>query len=603
MQNTRVRNLFSTILGAGVVAGGLVLSSCEDEFTEQDAIKAQQETLMALEAQNDSLNRVGAKINYTVTVAAAGQGNTTNGRTEAANSAEGATVTVVQAGKTYTETAGKGGVATFIGLMRGQAVVTVEAEDHTTVTYTTTLGSNGAQENNVGTLIPVFPLTVEAGATMVSGKAWAELDATNDMPEEAAGAKVRATVNATTALEKYLPVKTNNYSYETVYGEVETATYDGFMQEAIVGEDGTYSMIIPNGNGADGNGFSPVVEFLPYMAKQKYVELQDGKVVTVEKDVLFGKGITTTDHIKPVPGVFAEIEAPAGKAEGFAVKAELAAQDITRPMIEQISEGTGYKEGDVFELSADKDGKKGTITISEIDATDGNVIDYTYTSNGAMYTEKPTVAAKTVTGTGVTLEVRGFVTKYNIVIDNAGSGYWTAPDVKMVYTDSDGDTRFFEFAPGSAIADGKVGKKGDAIATYTSTTMPILNVVNPVAKKAMIKSVTIADGEVTGVAFERDGNGNELKGEGYITSPKVMFKDASGNEISAAGVVTLNDSKVDRINITNPGSGFAADANDKVHDIFTQLGVSELEQPKTDNLKPGTTNVGVNFNYGTGAVQ
>ena len=596
MQNTRVRNLFSTILGAGVVAGGLVLSSCEDEFTEQDAIKAQQETLMALEAQNDSLNRVGAKINYTVTVAAAGQGNTTNGRTEAANSAEGATVTVVQAGKTYTETAGKGGVATFIGLMRGQAVVTVEAEDHTTVTYTTTLGSNGAQENNVGTLIPVFPMTVEAGATMVSGKAWAELDATNDMPEAAAGAKVRATVNATTALGKYLPLN------ENVYGAVETATYQGFVQEATVGEDGTYSMIIPNGNGADGNGFSPVVEFLPYMAKQKYVELQDGKVVTVEKDVLFGKGIPSTDHIKPVPGVFAEIEAPAGKAEGFAVKAELAAQDISRADVEKISEGTGYKVGDIFELSADKDGKKGTVTVSLINENDGNVMDYTYTSNGAMYTEKPTVAAKTVTGTGVTLEVRGFVTEYNIVIDNAGSGYWTAPDVKMVYTDSDGDTRFFEFAPGSAIADGKVGKKGDAIATYTSTTMPILNVVNPVAKKAMIKSVTIADGEVTGVAFE-SVNGNELKGEGYMTSPKVMFKDASGNEVSAAGVVTLNDSKVDRINITNPGSGFAADANDKVHDIFTQLGVSELEQPKTDNLKPGTTNVGVNFNYGTGAVQ
>ena len=72
MQNTRVRNLFSTILGAGVVAGGLVLSSCEDEFTEQDAIRAQQETLAALEDQDaknaaaaqamtDSLDRVGAK--------------------------------------------------------------------------------------------------------------------------------------------------------------------------------------------------------------------------------------------------------------------------------------------------------------------------------------------------------------------------------------------------------------------------------------------------------------------------------------------------------------------------------------------------------------
>ena len=597
MQNTRVRNLFSTILGAGVVAGGLVLSSCEDEFTEQDAIKAQQETLMALEAQNDSLNRVGAKINYTVTVAAAGQGNTTNGRTETANSAEGATVTVVQAGKTYTETAGKGGVATFIGLMRGQAVVTVEAADHTTVTYTTTLGSNGSQENNVGTLIPVFPMTVEAGATMVSGKAWAELDATNDMPEAATGAKVRATVNATTALGKYLPLN------ENVYGAVETATYQGFVQEATVGEDGTYSMIIPNGNGADGNGFAPTVEFLPYMAKQKYVELQDGKVVTVEKDVLFGKGIPTTDHIKPVPGVFAEIEAPAGKAEGFAVKAELFAQDVAGKFTNK-SEGSGYAQGNTFELSADKDGNKGLITIDGVDQPTGAITVFSYDNNGAMYTEMPTIAPKTVeaNATGGEFAI-DFTTMYQVVIENAGSGYWTAPKVKVVYTDSDGDTQFNDYTPGSVIKDGKVGEKGDAITTYTSTTMPILNVVNPVAKEAMIKSVTIADGEITGVEFEKDNFGFDIKGEGYLTSPKVTFKDASGNEVSAAGVVTLNGSKVNRINITNPGSGFSADANETEHDIFTQLGVTKLTQPTSTNLKPGTTNVGVNFDYGTGAVQ
>ena len=597
MQNTRVRNLFSTILGAGVVAGGLVLSSCEDEFTEQDAIKAQQETLMALEAQNDSLNRVGAKINYTVTVAAAGQGNTTNGRTEVANSAEGATVTVVQAGKTYTETAGKGGVATFIGLMRGQATVTVEAADHTTVTYTTTLGSNGSQENNVGTLIPVFPMTVEAGATMVSGKAWAELDATNDMPEAATGAKVRATVNATTALGKYLPNNSNNFG-GTVYGAVETATYQGFMQEATVGEDGTYSMIIPNGNGADGQGFSPKVQFLPYVAKQKYVELQDGKAVIVEKDVQFGEGINSTDHIDEIASVYAEIEAPTGKAEGFAVKAELVAQDISRAMVEKISDGTGYKQGDIFELSADKDGKKGTITISSVDATDGNVIDYTYTSNGAMYTEKPTVAAKTVTGTGVTLEVRGFETMYNVVIDNPGTGYWVKPTVKVVYTDETTGTTVrdaFESISEGKIENGQVGKKGEVIyENLSSTTVPTFgDVVNPKAKQAIVKSVSIdADGSITGVSFEEVG-------EGYLTSPKVMFKDASGNEVSAAGVAVLEGSSIDDIAITNPGSGFAQNINKTSHDMLNNVPMTS----SSPTLKPGTTNVGVNFNYGTGAAQ
>ena len=584
MQNTRVRNLFSTILGAGVVAGGLVLSSCEDEFTEQDAIKAQQETLMALEAQNDSLNRVGAKINYTVTVAAAGQGSTTNGRTAAANLAEGATVTVVQAGKTHTETAGKGGVATFTGLMRGQAVVTVEAADHTTVTYTTTLGSNGSQENNVGTLIPVFPLTVEAGASKVSGKVWVELDATNDEPEAAKGAIIQATINAETAIKNYLTPSQTNFG-DVIYGAIQTATYDDFVRVDTVKEDGTYEIIIPNGNGigVDGKSLSPTIQLLPFVRKQKYVELQDGKAVTVEKDVQFGEGINSTNHIDPVPSVYAEIEAPTGKAEGFTVKTELAAQDISRANVEKISEGTGYKVGDVFELSADKDGKKGTVTVSLINDNDGNVIDYTYTSNGAMYTEKPTVAAKTVTGTGVTLEIRNFETMYNVVIDNPGTGYWVRPEVIIF------DESFYPMP-----MDGKVGKKGDVINTASYTTMPAFGVIHPKAKQATVKSITMdADGAITGVTFKEPG-------AGYLTSPKVTFKDASGNEVSATGVAVLNGNNgIDDINIINPGSGFTQNANKDKHEMLTGVSAESV----SPELKPGTTNVGVNFYLGAGAVQ
>ena len=197
-------------------------------------------------------------------------------------------MTLVQGGKTYTETAGKGGVATFVGLSQGQATVTVEATDHTPVTYTTTLGSKSDEENNVGTLIPVFPLTVEAGATMVSGKAWAELDATNDAPEAAKGAMVRATVFASEAIKPY---KTTN-----IYGKIETVTYDGLVQEATVGDDGTYSLIIPNANGDTGEGIKSTVKFMPFVAKQKYVAMEDGKVMSMEKDVLFGDGSST--HIK-----------------------------------------------------------------------------------------------------------------------------------------------------------------------------------------------------------------------------------------------------------------------------------------------------------------
>ncbi|MGD1890366.1 MAG: hypothetical protein ACFB15_07195 [Cyclobacteriaceae bacterium] len=49
------KNWFTTLLGAGVVVSGLALTSCEDEFTEADAIAAQDSTLTALKRlENDN---------------------------------------------------------------------------------------------------------------------------------------------------------------------------------------------------------------------------------------------------------------------------------------------------------------------------------------------------------------------------------------------------------------------------------------------------------------------------------------------------------------------------------------------------------------------
>ena len=59
------------------------------------------------------------------------------------------------------------------------------------------------QAYSVGTLVPVFPVTKAAGATIVKGKAYAELDATNDMIEKAEGAMVQATISVNNALSPY----------------------------------------------------------------------------------------------------------------------------------------------------------------------------------------------------------------------------------------------------------------------------------------------------------------------------------------------------------------------------------------------------------------
>jgi hypothetical protein len=639
MQNTRVRNLFSTVLGAGVVAGGLMLSSCEDEFTEQDAIKAQQETLIALSDREDSLNRIGATIDYTVTVAAAGQSNT--GRTSAQSSAEGAEVTLVQGGKTYTETAGKGGAATFTGLSRGQAVVTVEVADHTTVTYTTTLGfdasgTGGKEDYNVGTLIPVFPTTVEAGATEIKGKAWAELDATNDMPEAAKGAVVRGTLDVRTVLSSY---RQNSGSY----GKVETATYEGFSKEATVDENGDYTLIMPNGKGSSGTGFAPTVKFMPFVATQKYAEVKDGMIMEVEKEVIFGGANTpnpSNNHISDeTPGIYVEIAAPDAKPEGFAVEPEMVSQYIDEGYVRVIEGGTGYTDGEVFELSADKDGNKGQLTVfaNDGDGGDGAITGYSYNANGALYAEKPTITpGANVTGTGAKLDIE-FINNYKVKITNPGSGYWTSPKVSVVIADDEG-TQYglpsiltYEDEGYNrdimTIEDGKVGQKdgyvrarfdGDLI--ISSMITPTFNIENPVVKQAMIDPslITITDGRISDEGIRNDNYWNNggffiessrsqpmfEGGAGYLTQPKVTFKSAAGAGTGAEGLALIEDGMVVGIIITKAGSGYKTEANKEVHDELSNSQSFQTYGTNGDGeLTPGASNVGINFSYGTGQLQ
>ena len=629
MQNTRVKNLFSTVLGVGVVAGGLVLSSCEDEFTEQDAIKAQQESLAALkeqdaknameaEAMYDSLNRVSAKIDYSVTVVAANKANTGNASSRVSGVAalDGITVTVKQGGESMTATT-EGGIATFSGLKSGKAVVTVGAAEmgYTSVTYTTLLGTTSdydKEEYNVGTLIPVLPMTKETGASVVTGKAFAEFDATNDAPEAAAGATVQAVISVKSVLDKY------NIASSGI-GSVENATYEGFVQTATVQEDGSYELIVPTLYGDNKSGIAASIEFLPFEHDQTYVKMnEDGSLETVTEKVIFGKGSDTDRIDSELPSVYLEIEAPAGEAKDFGVKAELSKQFINIDDIMPNAGGSGYTTGNEFELSADKDGNIATFTVTA--DTDGKITGIeTYTPNGAEYTEKPTITAKTVDGTGVSFNI-DFTNKYNVLIDNVGSGYWTAPMVNMVYTDKQGLTQQIAVVNegGWTVKDGTVGEKNEEIVWYAgslmdeieSTTIPTFTVINPTAKQAMVdpRLVNVNDeGKITSISASKDiydnfGNYSETisleNGAGYLTSPKVTFKVVGGEEATATGVAIVDGSEIESIKVTNPGSGISEVANDIDHEVLEDM---YFQQTASPTLKPGSTTNVMNFNYGGGA--
>ncbi len=609
MQNTRVRNLFSTILGVGVVAGGLVLSSCEDEFTEQDAIRAQQETLATLEdqeakndaaaqAMQDSLNRIGAKINYTVTVVADG-GSANTGRTAATASAEGATVILIQGGKTYTETAAKGGVATFVGLLRGQATVTIEAADHTPVTYTTTLGSANTEENNVGTIIPVFPMTEAAGATVVKGKAWAELNTLNDMPEPAEGAIVRSTVSVTDALTSYRPINA------PMYGNIETATYTGFTQETTVDSAGNYTLVIPNGNGSDGQGFQSKIEFLPYEAEQTYVMEQGDSLVVMKEVVVFDPNAGTTggSHIDTdLPSVFVKVGAPTGNASGLELVAEATRTPLllnSRVLVD--SGGKGYTNGDRFDFSADKDGNAAYLTVN-VDGS-GAITTVGINNNGATYDAAPTLTpGANVTGTGAALVVN-FSTVYNIKITNGGSGYWEVPKAVLTY-DFYNNGVLVQIAGKDDLSANIIAGKIKALTSdgvvksILSATAPKINIAPMEVRQAVVNmdeySIT-EQGRIVGAGGGARVNlWNASRGDGYVTNPTVTFKSVTG-ETTATGVAYVYNGEVEYITITNPGSGFVSEVNTKGHSV-----ASPKQHNASPTFKPSTVVENYNFFFGAG---
>lgn len=645
MQKSKIRDLFSTLLGVGV-ACSLTLTSCEDQFTEEDALNRQDSILVALkklENQNavdlanlsadqqlafqkyqDSLERIGPVVNYTVMVVAGGSANT-NARTNKAKFAEGATVTVTQGGVSRTETTDEAGVVAFSDLRIGEAVVTVKAENHTTVTYTTSLGSATYEltEDHVETTIPVFPTTLDAGATQVTGTAWAELNTMNDTPEFAEGAVVRATLSVGTVLGNYgVPFGS------TSKGEIRTATYSDFVKTATVGADGTYSLILPNGNGDSGSGLPVNIEFLPYTATQTFVAMQGDSLAVMSKEVIFGNGGTTTHLDSDLPSVYLEIAEPVNTAQGFELGTKVIPTRLSDGSEVFLDKrGSGYEVGDKFIFAAGKNGKKASFIVTSIVDPDGDGkgvintisdIDDWDTDADAVYETKPAISQDTEnTGTGATF-ILNFATYYNLYVANEGSGYWDVPQVSVSFKYYDNtflkDGADDDYGVASLqIVDGKIkANSGNADTLYDIGPFPAapeFTVIAPEVHKAFIdpEEISIDDeGRITSVNIF---GGDNYWGAGYTSSPVLTFKTIGENMGSGAkAIAAVSNGEITSITITHPGSGYKKSINTTAYAETSGAAPASAdddswEQSDEYQFKPASTNANHNFNYGTGVMK
>ncbi|MEM6845513.1 MAG: hypothetical protein AAF632_25085 [Bacteroidota bacterium] len=657
------KNWFTTLLGAGVVVSGLALTSCEDEFTEADAIAAQDSTLtalkrldnenavaeneldaqqeLALQMYKDSLAKIGPVISYSVTVVAGGSSNS-NARIEGANNAAGATVQLIQGGVEYTETANAAGVATFTDLRIGQAVVTVEAEDHTGVTFVTSLGdaNSGLTEDNINTVIPVLPLTVEAGASEVSGTAWAELDLTNDGPEFAEGAVIRATMDVAAIEGAY----STSFS-STAKGGIQSASYTGLVQTATVGENGEYTLIVPNGNGAAGGGIAVDVEFLPFEATQTYVTLQGDSLATVTRNVVFGTDSDIYSAIEDdldLPAMFLEIGAPTGVASDFALEAELVPTQLSNSIIRIDNRGADYQMGDEIYFVEDEDENDAFIRVESVDEN-GAITGFEIEDHGAEYSATPSLLADAdqefANGTGATFDIE-YVGAYNIKIANEGTGYWQFPLIAVEYTgvgefegffdeeetmelvnktdyifgDGEGDDIDVEFRIfNGQIQDDDGNPEDNIVGELLSGTMPKFTVTNPQPTQAVISTDVFSAGDeefdaffgTEGAFFFNDDDPGvyeldfEEAGSGYLTAPSVTVKTLGESMGSGATIsATVSQGRVVELSITNFGSGYRS-ASNNVNTIGDIEGAQQAEEGNK-TFKPGSKEMNFDYFYNGG---
>ncbi len=593
------------------------MSSCEDEFTEQDAIKAQQETLAALDEQDfkqelkrDSLARIGPIINYTVTVVAGNTANA-NGRTAAEAFASGAMVKVTQGGTSMEATTDDAGVANFADLRIGDATVTVTLENHTKATYTTSLGSPDfdLQQDNVETTIPIFPTTLEAGASEVSGTAWAEMNTLNDMPELAVGAKVRATISVNNALGSYgIDVG------DTGKGDIKSATYSDFVQTATVGDDGRYSLIIPNGNADNGAGIPHTIEFLPFTGMQTYVKAQGDTLAVVEEEVVFGSG-SSTNHINTgFPSVYAVIEDPASNAEGFTVMAKANRVALSNSNVRVLDRGTGYEVGDKFTFAADADGQTASLTVATIEDPDGDgtgpILTLSSITNdedgdltNATYDAAPAISQDAANdGTGASLFTE-FRTTYDLMVENGGSGYVSVPNINVTYQYYDNGNLVSQvvgnYSINAEVVDGQIRADGSTTLRTTSlyAAAPVVDVKNPIIVKPEIDYVDVSpNGEITDVYFNS-------RGSGYAKQPTITFKSVGeGMGSGASGIVYINSSNgsVNFVDISNSGAGYERNAN-QTSNYASPMSVTASQTTSSQRVEPGVAKVNHNYTYGIGA--
>ena len=633
------------LLGIGMFCGMGILTSCEDEFTEEDAIQRQeqlidkeQENAVALEsltqqqrldylAAQDSLERIGGVVVYSVRVMAGGNVNATNARASGSATAEGAEVTVVQNGVAITETADANGLVVFDDMRIGQVNVTVSATDHTTAFFTADITPDQGDSKsvrNASTTIPLFPITIEAGAGKITGKVEVETNLINDASEVASGAKVNASIDLSDTNFK------DNFLLGEGAGRITSISYQNATASATVGDDGTYELIVPAGIGNGNEGLPIAVTFGNFSAQQVLVENNERDTVNAQ----FIPGATAS-NVPSDAGVSLSIPAPSEPGTGVAIEVSPIATSLFSGNnfdIEVLNGGAGYRAGGngqvylaiagadstfaIFSVEdgriTDFDGLSKTLNLADVDEVYtetpslGELVDFDATTED---TEAPTTAAQ--------FRIK-FQNDYDLELTNGGEGFSFIPSVRVKYSyyndmsvstgsgnqaDLSIVTEYAEVdlstINGLSLIDGthflvNDAQLPDASGISAETYMTSFEIVEVIAQERveaeLVPSIN-SNGELTAISVVSGGSG-------YAPNQRIDLALNTPNNLGSGAAAFVAEGDVDAngeitaVTLTSGGSGYSTTAN-----IASQDNADT--KSRTIDVTAGES-VSVDFDYGTG---
>jgi hypothetical protein len=225
--------------------------------------KAKDSLQRIIQNKNDSIAKakgtqsVGSII-FTVSIVNGTNLSLANGRTSGTNGLSSVSVTIAQGGILSTVITGVSGQAVFPNMNIGTVAITIQATGFTTTNVIAILskpaGSSTASTYS-STIVPIYS-TSGSSLAVVSGRVFANTDATNSTLEKLPAKKIIARLNGSS-----VPKFTSDNAV------IQSRGYESVVFTTTTGVDGQYSFSLPAGS--SGNNLTYSFDFEQFVADQK----------------------------------------------------------------------------------------------------------------------------------------------------------------------------------------------------------------------------------------------------------------------------------------------------------------------------------------------